>query len=267
MQRLCGSVLILLTALATLAGCRPGSPEGGDMRVTAPVEATMPGALIRSAKPYQAPPKAEQPRHGPPSYVRRLTPDADMKAVAAGNNEFACSLYRELASEEGNVAFSPLSVSVAMAMLYAGARGQSAEQLAGALHFSLPRERLHPAFNRLMSALEPVGQRADDQLRLDVLNALWLQKGGKYLDSFLDTLSVHYDTGVYELDFARDPGGALRAINAWVDKATGGRIRDLMDDGDISSETALAIGNAVYFRARWPGWHHRQRGDDAPDAS
>ncbi|HQK93713.1 MAG TPA: serpin family protein [Armatimonadota bacterium] len=105
-----------LTALMLVPACRSGEP--GPFPVVA-----MPGTLLRSAKAFDPAPQATED---------------DRKALADGNRKFACALYHELAQGEGNVVFSPLSISTAMAMVYAGARGETEKQLADVLHFTLP---------------------------------------------------------------------------------------------------------------------------------
>src|SRR5262245_37276493 len=72
----------------------------------------------------------------------------ELKALAAGNNQFAIELYKKLAEkDDGNIVVSPYSISSALAMTYAGARGETAEQMARTLHFALPPDQLHPAFS------------------------------------------------------------------------------------------------------------------------
>jgi hypothetical protein len=85
---------------------------------------------------------------------KRPDPKADLKTLVQGNNEFAFDLYSRLAKEEGNIVFSPYSISTALAMTYAGARGETAAQMAKVLHFTLGQERLHPAFGELMADLQ-----------------------------------------------------------------------------------------------------------------
>jgi len=100
-------------------------------------------------------------------------------------------------------------------------------------------------------ALRRPGQEPDQRLLLNELNAIWTGKGWTFLEPFLDTLSVNYDTGMRELDFAGDPEGCRKAINQWVRKATEGRIDELVAKGDFTDLTALVLTNAVYFRAHW----------------
>jgi len=221
--------------LVTLAGCKPPSQEG-EGRFAAPRLTEAPGTLVRSKR-----------SHGPAP----AAPEADLKALAQGNREFECALYHELAASDGNLVFSPLSISVAMAMAYAGARGETEKQLAEALHFALPQDRLHPALNRLDQSLKPASGSRGQGLELHVLNALWAQKGETYVARFLDTLATNYDTGVHEMDFEADAEGARKAINEWASSSTGSRIRDLIGPGVLGVNTRLVLTNAAYFRAEW----------------
>src|SRR5262249_20119895 len=68
----------------------------------------------------------------------------EIKELVRGNNEFAFDLYRELAAKEQgkNIVFSPFSISTALAMPYAGARGKTAEEMARVMHFTLGQERV-----------------------------------------------------------------------------------------------------------------------------
>lgn len=235
MSRQAAVAVVSLVVLTCFSSCKSPGPEAGEPHFAAPLGIEAPGTLVRSNKPHDPAP---------------MVPDADLKALADGNREFACSLYHEIAGGEGNLVFSPMSVSTAMAMAYAGARGRTAEQLADVLRFDLPPERLHPAFNSICIALQPPQGADEKTVKLTMLNALWAQKGGRYLDSFLDTLAANYDAGMHELDIAGDPAGACKAINHWISQATGGRIADLVPGGAMNG-VALAVTNAVYFRGYW----------------
>jgi len=220
-----------LAALLVASGC------GGTNDIVDPFpEVDPPGTLVRSALARDTAP---------------VVSEADMAALAAGNRAFACELYQQLASADGNLVFSPLSISTALAMAYAGAEGDTATQLAQALHFTLPAERLHAAFNKLDLSLEPSGQDADKQLALNIVNALWTQQGWTYLDSFLDTLAVDYDAGMHEMDFENDREAARQAINQWVSDATQGRIPELIPNGALDDAVRMVLTNAIYFRAYW----------------
>src|SRR6202140_3577027 len=106
---------------------------------------------------------------------------ADRKVVVGGNNAFAVALYGQLRSQPGNLFFSPESISTALAMTYAGARGDTATEMANTLHFTLPSERLHPA----MAARLKRHNAAHDGYQLKEADALWGQQGYTFLEDFL----------------------------------------------------------------------------------
>ena len=192
------------------------------------------------------------------SLTRDLAPNvpaADQAALAQGNSAFAIDLYHQLAAEPGNLFFSPASVSIALAMTYAGADGDTASQMAASMHYDLPPAQLHPAFNWLDLELNSRGEGAQgadgEEFRLHVVNRIWGQKDFGFLDSFLDTLAVNYGAGLAVLDFIADAEGARLVINAWVAEQTEDRIPELIPAGLISAATRLVLTNAVYFNAAW----------------
>jgi len=186
---------------------------------------------------------------------------ADVGQLVAGNNAFAFDLYQTLRGEKGSLFFSPLSISSALAMTYAGAAGETAEQMADVLHFTLPDEHLHTAFGDLirdLTADRASGQDAGDldaaeqePFVLDIANSLWGQEDYPFLQDFLDTVIRSYDSPLRRLDFFRDPEGSRNVINQWVSDQTRDRINDLLKSGDIKRETRLVLANAVYFNASW----------------
>jgi serpin B len=182
-------------------------------------------------------------------------PAADLQALSAGNTAFAFDLYQQLKVEEGNLFYSPLSISIALAMTYAGAQGETESEMADVLHFTLPEADLHAAFNALDLALESRGQNAqgaDGQpFRLRVVNALWGQTGYPFLTAFLDVLALNYGAGMTLLDFSTEPEPSRIMINDWVADQTEDRIEDLIPQGAINPMTRLVLTNAVYFNASW----------------
>jgi len=141
--------------------------------------------------------------------------------------------------------FSPYSISAALAMTYAGARGETQRQMSRVLHFTLPGERLHAAFAESGKKMKVT---ADE---LSIANALWGQKDYKFLDEFLDTNRKYYGAGLKEVDFAGDSEGARQEINAWVEKETKDKIKDLIGKGVLDGLTRLVLTNAIYFKADW----------------
>ena len=181
--------------------------------------------------------------------------DADLEAAAGGNTAFALDLYQQLRVTSGNLFYSPFSLSEALAMTFAGARGETAAQMATALHFDLPGGRLHPAFDALDLALASRGKGAagaDGQgFRLTLANALWGQSGFNFEAPFLDTLAQSYGATMHVADFVGDTGGARTLINDWIAARTGDRIQDLLAPGSLTRQTRMVLTNAVYFNAAW----------------
>lgn len=173
----------------------------------------------------------------------------DAATLARDNRDFAFDLYHTLRTWEGNLFYSPHSISLALAMTYAGAGGQTETQMADALRFSLPQERLHPAFNSLDLALASRGD--DDGFRLNVVNVIWGQHGHGFLPEFLDVLAKSYGAGVRTSDFASSPEDARVTINDWIASRTEDRIRGLIPPGVINPLTRMVLTNAVYFKAAW----------------
>jgi serpin B len=181
--------------------------------------------------------------------------DTALQALTDGNTAFALDLYQHLRAAPGNLFYSPYSVSSALAMTYAGARGETEKQMATALHFALPQEQLHSAFNALDAVLISRGQGAAGQdggrFRLNIANALWGQAGYSFAAPFLDVLAENYGAGMHILDFVNASDKATAIVNSWVAERTEGKIKDILPAGAIDSSTRLVLTNAVYFNAAW----------------
>jgi serpin B len=172
-----------------------------------------------------------------------------LDTLAADNAEFAFDLYHQLQTHEGNLVFSPYSISTALAMTYGGARGITEDEMAAVLHFTLPQERIHAAFHELIAEVE--GNRTSEELELRTANALWRQHGYSFLDSYLQLLEQHYEATPFVADFVHRAEQARLAINEWVEEQTGGKIVDLIAPGILTPATTLVLCNAVYFRGLW----------------
>ncbi len=179
-----------------------------------------------------------------------LSPDeARLPELVEGNAEFAFDLYRELFDVGENLFYSPHSLSMALAMTYAGARGTTEQQMAQTLHYALPQAQLPPAFNALDQTLARRVE-GEDAFRLHIVNSLWGQRGYTFLDSFLDIQAEYYGAGLRMADFAQSEE-ARRLINRWASDQTEDRIPDLVPPGVINGNTTLVLANAVYFEAAW----------------
>ncbi len=173
----------------------------------------------------------------------------DVRTIAKGSNEFACKLFSQLSQKKGNSFFSPYSISSALAMTYAGARGRTAEQMAGVLGFSLPQEKLFPAMSELMDRLNASGK----DYKLYIANALWAQKGYPFAPAFQQTVGKYFGAGFREVDYTLEKTReqARLMINAWTEEKTANRIKELIKPSVLDELTRLVLTNAIYFKGTW----------------
>ncbi len=217
-----------LLLLTLLAACAAPAGSGGQQ------------AFVQSDKPRDAQPNVSE---------------SDLQQLAADNRAFAFNLYQQLRGQDGNLFYSPHSISVALAMTYAGARNETEVQMRQALQFTLPETSLHPAFNALLQALadreKDKNNANETNFRLNVVNALWGQQGYTFLPAYLDLLSQNYGAGMRLLDLKADPQAARQVINQWVAQQTADKIKDLIPPSALDQATTLVLTNAIYFNAKW----------------
>jgi len=209
------------------------------------------------------------------------TPDiseADYPSFVSHTNDFGLDVFDQLVADDTNVVFSPVSTAVALGMTYAGARGDTATQMATALHNDLPDATFHAAQNQLAQDLASRNIAPHETMdgtksvRLSLVNAAWAQRDYPILPGFLDILSENYDAGIKLLDFIADPDGSRQIINQSVADQTEDRIEDLIPPNGILTDTRLVLTNALYFYATWQapflieatneGVFHTLAGDD-----
>ncbi|MDP2311967.1 MAG: serpin family protein [Pseudomonadota bacterium] len=228
-------ILLLPTLALALSACEPAGPVDGT-----PAEVEPPGERVASSKARETSPAADE---------------ADVAALTAGNRAFAMDMYHQVAEPGQNLFFSPHSISVALAMTYAGAEGVTETEMADVLGFTLPEETTHAAFNALDLALSSradlPAEEAGDGFVLSLVNQAFGQTGYPFEAPFLDVLATNYGAAVYLLDFSADPEGSRTAINGWVEEVTNERIVDLLPAGSITDLTRLVLANAIYFKASW----------------
>ena len=179
---------------------------------------------------------------------------AELAELVDGNSAFAFDLYRSLGAEDGNLFYSPYSISLALAMTYAGAMGETERQMADTLHYLLPQERLHTSFNSLdleLASMADAPEEEGDAFTLNLANAVWGQKDYEFLGPFLDVLAENYGAGVRPVDFVGSPEESRVRINDWVAERTEDRIKDLIPEDAIDRTTRMVLTNAIYFNARW----------------
>ena len=181
-------------------------------------------------------------------------PQGDLDQLVQGNSDFAMDLYQQLRSGDGNLFFSPYSISLALAMTYAGTQGDTETQMAQALHFTLPQERLHPALNSLDQTIASYAQKSANQgqgFQLNIANSIWGQQDFTFLPAYLDLLAQDYGAGMHLVDFVHAAETSRNVINSWVEQQTQGKITNLFPQGSINDTTRLVLANAIYFKAAW----------------
>jgi serpin B len=204
------------------------------LRVLAAKEISMRIAAVLTAALFSLPALADAP-----------APERD--AIVASNTAFAADLYGSL-KKDGNLFFSPYSISTALAMTSAGARGKTLEEMNKVLHFGKDPEAVHKGFSLLQKDLV-----ADPKspFELAIANRLFAQNGFKFLDAFLGLAKDRYDAPVEMLDFKKSVEPSRVHINQWVEKQTRDKIKDLLQPTIIGPDTRLVLVNAIYFKGSW----------------
>ncbi len=190
--------------------------------------------------------------------------NANASVVAEMSNSFAFDLYEQLRSgQDGNLFFSPGSLSTALAMTYAGAQGETAEQMAQVLHFAMPQEELHPAYAALQRTWN-VDDPKESGFRLSVANRLWGQRDYDFRQEFLKITRENYDAELAQVDFVRQAELTRLEINAWVEAQTQDKIKDLIPPGVLNDLTRLVLTNAIHFKGDWTEPFSKSATQEAP---
>jgi serpin B len=175
-------------------------------------------------------------------------PSPEVKTLVDGNNAFALDLYQKLRVRDGNLFFSPFSVSSALAMTSAGARGQTELEMTNVLRFNLPPAKLHPAFQTLMARMDQI-QRWN-RITLKVANSLWGQRDYPFSPDFLKLLPEKYSAEAKSVDF-KNSSTVAAEMNHWIDSKTEHRIHSGVEPGQLTPDTRLALCDAIYFKGKW----------------
>ncbi len=185
-----------------------------------------------------------------------VDPQADPEAVkhlALSSNGFALALYQALRDENGNLIYSPFSIYQALLMAGAGAKGETASQMASLLGVDVTDPQVHNLMNALNKVLTTKPTYLDEKsqpLTFNIANAVWVQKDFHFEQAFLDTLSANYNAGLKLVDFSK-PEDARALINLWVAAQTNDKIKELIPAGVLDEMTRMVLTNAIYFKAAW----------------
>lgn len=196
-----------------------------------------------------------------PAHTGGSAPAEGNNKGAGGNNLFAVNLFKQLSAAQGNIFLSPYSIRTALAMTYAGARGETASQMENALAFASEGENLHAAF---AESIDRLNSTAGCSYEMNIANSLWIDTTRTFLQPFIETNKRYYNAGIEQVDFMHDPESARTKINTWVETQTRQKIKDLIPPRGVSTETRLALVNAVYFKGRWDQAFDKELSRSAP---
>ncbi|XP_068956315.1 plasminogen activator inhibitor 2 isoform X2 [Petaurus breviceps papuanus] len=209
-----------------------------------------------------------------------------MENVQSANTEFALNFFKYLnqTNSNQNVFFCPWGISSTLSMVYMGAGGSTADQMAEVLQFNkagrdevdIPRaihndtdcgmmqqiqkkhyplaiqeaqarNNINSSFKALSAA---INQPSDDYL-LESANKLFGEKSSIFKEEYLRHCKEYYSAEPQPVNFREDANEARKEINSWVDAQTKGKIPDLLPEGSVNSDTRLVLVNAVYFKGKW----------------
>ncbi len=226
-------------ALGGLLACEPAPPRGAT-----PDSATVPPSA--PSAPSTQPTASTQTGKSdiaPPSPIAVAGP---AETAVKASNGFGLALYQELKGKEGNLVFSPASISVALAMTYAGAKGTTAKEMETTLQSGSDGKAFHGAWATQLSAWQkPTGAE------IAVANRLFGDKKYNFEAPYLSLTKAHYGAPLQSVDFAGAPEKQRVMINGWVAEQTRDRIQDLIPKPGVTGDTRMALVNAIYFKAKW----------------
>lgn len=162
-------------------------------------------------------------------------------------NKFTFSLFKNLSSKKGNIFYSPFSISSALAMTYAGAKNETANQMAKVMFYETEGKKLHNSFSRLIKHLNEKKGKVNE---LRTANSLWGMKGYAFRKKYIQFIEKFYSGGFNKINFEKSKV-ATKKINGWVDDKTNGLIKNLIPAGLLNATTRLVLVNAIYFKGLW----------------
>jgi len=198
----------------------------------------------------------------PPTADKHPVPGVELAAVVEGHNQFAWEAYARLCERHGNIGFSPFSLATGLAMVQAGAGGETADQIARVLHLPADSASAHRAVGLLHRGV----LAGDSHTRGVVLlsaSSLWVDRDLGLLPEYAGMIHDQYQARVNETRFTENPESARQAINAWVKAQTAGKISDFLKAGELTKATRLVMANALTFQGTWAAAFKKERTEPA----
>ncbi|XP_073728708.1 leukocyte elastase inhibitor isoform X18 [Misgurnus anguillicaudatus] len=193
-----------------------------------------------------------------------------MESLSAANTQFSLNVFKKISeiNTSGNVFYSPLSISSALAMVSLGAKGNTKDQILQVLCLNKSgpdtetadqqENQIHSSYNKLMSELNEPGV----PYMLSLANRLYGEKSYQFIDKFISDSQKYYQAGLESVDFIKNSEAARVNINNWVEENTQGKIKDLLPQGILNEMTSLVLVNAIYLKANWEKKFLKQATDD-----
>jgi serpin B len=242
----------LSLALLLLVGCDRSAKPVNDSAPQAPSAAATPAPVPASSKSGPTP---DDPML---ANVSPMPIPAEASSLAKGNNTFAFDLWARTSKRPGNAAFSPASISIAMAMTWLGASGETSAQIKKTMHFDGAGDaEAWGKFGRAMST----PPRA---LKLRIANRLFGEQSYKFEQPYLDKTKEIFGAPLETVDFKKAYEPARAKINGWVEDQTEKRIANLLPAGALDELTRLVLVNAIYFLADWANPFEKTATHDEP---
>ena len=201
---------------------------------------------------------------GLPSQTYPKGPAEEIQPIVHANNEFALELYAKLRGQKGNLFFSPFGIYTALAIVCAGARGQTEAQMVKGLNFPVKvpgstgsssmsewkQQQFAPMFGKMIRYL--VSDMAWSYgCELNMANALWIQKDYEFRKEFLELVQTYYGGYLQKVDFKNAAKATCMTINRWVEANTNQKIKELIAPDMLDALTRLVLTNAIYFKCNW----------------
>ncbi|MGC8979739.1 serpin family protein [Caldisericum sp.] len=176
-------------------------------------------------------------------------------SVVEANNQFSLDLYKRyslIKANKENIFFSPFSISSAIAMVYEGAKGKTAEEIRSVFHFPSDNTVLRESYQNIFNIINRGStlNEKDIVYKLNTANALWVQKDYKLLGSYVSLITKYYNGEIQNLDFINNVKQAVTTINTWVENKTANRIKNLVSE-DVVKSAKMVLTNAIYFKGEW----------------
>jgi serpin B len=215
---------------------------------------TLPTPPASSTTSYNPP---SQPVQAPSGSVTAPSPPPfpeELKVLAVSNNAFGLDLFGKLRVEKGNLAISPLCLSMALTMTWAGARGETAREMQKVLHLDGTIDQVPALAGKLLHGYQDPALG----VTLRLADRLFGEKTARLRPAFTDRMSASFGAPVEPVDFLNAADASRQHINAWVAEATADRIKDLIPPGGVDRSTQLVLVNAIYFLGTWRSPFFRQ---------